>query len=94
VRSGHFDFIKLDIEGIEKKILEDPPSRAVLCKATCIFMELHERLVKGCKAAFDEFVARGCNGESKFTYALTTGEYIGICSKAAMKAGRRGLNAN
>jgi hypothetical protein len=39
-RSGRFDFIKLDIEGEEKRILVDPPSVAVLCEAICIFMEV------------------------------------------------------
>ena len=39
-RSGRFDFIKLDIEGEEKRILSDAASRAVLCEATCIFMEV------------------------------------------------------
>jgi hypothetical protein len=87
VPSGYFDFIKLDIEGAEKRILVDPKSRAVLCKATCIFMELHERLTPGCQAAFNEFMATGCNGTATFDYALTTGEYIGICSKTAMLTG-------
>jgi hypothetical protein len=37
--TGRFDFIKLDIEGEEKQVLSDPASRAVLCEATCLFME-------------------------------------------------------
>lgn len=51
-----FDLIKLDIEGEEKFLMEDAASRAVLCEATCVFMELHERFVKGCNATFAEFM--------------------------------------
>lgn len=54
--SKHFDMIKLDIEGEEKYILEDDESKAVLCEAACIFMELHERLLEGCEAAFQAFM--------------------------------------
>lgn len=52
----HFDLIKLDVEGEEKYLMEDPGSKAVLCEATCVFMELHERFVPGCDAAFNEFM--------------------------------------
>jgi hypothetical protein len=38
--NNKFDIIKLDIEGIERDILADPASREVLCKATCIFIEV------------------------------------------------------
>lgn len=82
-----FDFIKLDIEGEERHILSDPESRGVLCKAICIFMELHERLAPGCQAAFDDFMARGCDGASAFDYALTTGEYMGVCRRDVMQQG-------
>lgn len=55
-QAGRFDLIKLDIEGEELHILPDAPSRAVLCEARCIFMELHERFEPGCNAAFTEFL--------------------------------------
>lgn len=51
-----FDLIKLDIEGEEKFLMEDEESKAVLCEATCVFMELHERFVKGCDDAFQSFM--------------------------------------
>ena len=40
VPGNKFDIIKLDIEGIEKEVLEDAASKKVLCQATCIFMEV------------------------------------------------------
>lgn len=52
----HFDLIKLDIEGEEKFLMQDEGSKQVLCQATCVFMELHERFVPGCDAAFAEFL--------------------------------------
>ena len=48
--------IKIDIEGEEKYILEDDESKAVLCEATCIFMELHEHFLAGTDAAFQAFM--------------------------------------
>lgn len=55
-RSGRFDFIKLDVEGEEKSLLKDPSSQEVLCEASCIFMELHERFEPGCIEAFRIFL--------------------------------------
>ena len=52
----HFDMIKIDIEGEEKYIMEDDESKAVLCEATCIFMELHEHFLAGTDAAFQAFM--------------------------------------
>jgi hypothetical protein len=55
-KSGRFDFIKLDVEGEEKRLLKDPSSHEVLCEALCIFMELHERFEPGCVEAFRVFL--------------------------------------
>lgn len=55
-QAGRFDLIKLDIEGEELRILPDAASRAVLCEAVCMFMELHERFEPGCDAAFKDFL--------------------------------------
>jgi hypothetical protein len=82
-----FDFIKLDIEGAEKEVLADESSCRVLCKAICILMETHDRFVPGSKAAFDTFIASGCEGESLFEHVLTTGEYIGVCRKDVVRNG-------
>jgi hypothetical protein len=53
---GKFDFIKLDVEGEEKQILQDPSSHEVLCEASCVFMELHDRFEPGCTEAFNAFL--------------------------------------
>lgn len=85
--SKRFDFIKLDIEGAETGVLADEPSRAVLCKATCLFMELHERMVPGSRAAFDDFLRSGCGGKARFAHAIQTGEYIAVCDKHVIERG-------
>lgn len=77
-RTGRFDFIKIDIEGEERQILSDPASRAVLCEAVCIFMELHDRFAPGCSNAFRAFLAAGCNGRF-FSNAVQTREYSLWC---------------
>jgi hypothetical protein len=79
VESRRLDFIKLDIETEEKRILVDPPSVAVLCEAICIFMELHERMEVGCEAAFKSFLRGDCGGRHHFEEVAKTGEYIVIC---------------
>eukprot|EP00892_Ulva_mutabilis_P004679 jgi/Ulvmu1/2583/UM014_0034.1 len=76
-----FDLIKLDIEGEEKYLMEDAASREVLCQATCVFMELHERFVKGCDAAFQAFMESGCEGE-QFKEVTRSGEYIVVCKSS------------
>jgi hypothetical protein len=50
-------------------------------------VQLHERLVPGCEAAYTEFLAHGCNGGAAFDFAMNTGEYITVCSKKAMRGG-------
>lgn len=80
-KAKHFDLIKLDIEGEEKYLMEDEGSKAVLCEATCVFMELHERFVAGCDAAFAEFMKNGCEGE-QFKEVTRSGEYIVVCKSS------------
>lgn len=74
-----FDFIKLDVEGAEHSILQDPRSRDVLCKARCVFGELHERFKEGIEAAWDEFVASGCPEGHRMRELANTGEYRIVC---------------
>jgi hypothetical protein len=85
-RAKHFDLIKLDIEGEEKHLLQDPPSIAVLCAARCIFMELHDRFEPGCEAAFQSFLATGCKEEDMFGRVVVTGEYMLYCKKSLIAA--------
>ena len=58
--NGAFDFIKLDIEGAEKELLDEEASRTVLCQARCLFMEVHERFAPGVGASLAAFLERGC----------------------------------
>jgi hypothetical protein len=85
-RAKHFDFIKLDIEGEEKRLLEDPPSMQVLCATRCIFMELHERFEPGCINAFRNFLISGCAAEEKFGLVVVTGEYHLYCKRSLIAA--------
>lgn len=74
-----FDFIKLDIEGAEYTILQDPESHHVLCAARCVFAELHERYKSGIDAAWEEFVATGCPAGRRMRELTNTGEYSIVC---------------
>lgn len=82
---GAFDFIKMDIEGEERWILPDAPSREVLCGAQCLFMELHERFEPGCDDAFATFMASGCPRGRRFAHVVTTGEYILVCQESLLQ---------
>ena len=84
--SQRFDFIKLDIEGEEKALLWDPASVAALCRARCIFIELHGRFTPGVDAAWDHFVDHGCpsGGGGRFTKVGTYGEYHLACRNSAI----------
>lgn len=74
-----FDFIKLDIEGAELTILQDAASRGVLCKARCVFAELHERYKAGIEAAWAAFVESGCPEGRRMRELTNTGEYSVVC---------------
>ena len=74
-----FDFIKLDIEGAEHTVLLDPSSHEVLCKASCVFAELHERFKDGIEAAWDAFVESGCPTGRRMKELVKTGEYSIVC---------------
>eukprot|EP00892_Ulva_mutabilis_P006528 jgi/Ulvmu1/4247/UM192_0007.1 len=88
-RAGRFDLIKLDIEGEEVHILPDAASRAVLCEARCIFMELHDRFEPGCTAAFHDFLQAGCGGGAEdFEHITTSGEYMLYCKPSAHQGSR------
>eukprot|EP00892_Ulva_mutabilis_P004472 jgi/Ulvmu1/2397/UM131_0009.1 len=78
-QSDAFDFIKLDIEGAEYSILHDTASHAVLCKARCVFAELHERHKAGIEAAWLDFVATGCPEGRRMREIANTGEYSIVC---------------
>ena len=86
-RSGRMDFLKIDIEGAEKYLLEEDESIAVLCEARCIFMELHERYSPGAEAAYDAFLEHGCaaHGGGRFEPVVKTGEYTVICMRRGTK---------
>lgn len=47
--------VKLDIEGGERPIFQNPSS--VLCSVPAVFVELHDRVVPGCSDAFEAFNA-------------------------------------
>lgn len=75
-----FDWIKIDIEGEEKQLFNDESSCLVLCEARCIMMELHDFITPGCQAAFDAFLANGCDQrQTYFRHIATTGEYHLYC---------------
>jgi hypothetical protein len=76
-----FDFIKIDIEGVEKELLEDtdPETRKILCEARCIFAELHDRYIQGCEAAFQSFAKDACPEGHGFTQLHVRGEYTLYC---------------
>lgn len=50
---GEVGIFKLDIEGAEKKILEECATD--LSRAKVVIAELHDRMVPGCSAAFERF---------------------------------------
>lgn len=80
------DFIKLDIEGAEKELMDEEASRTVMCQARCIFMELHERYAPGTEACMRAFVEHGCahlHGPAAqgFQQLVQTGEYVVICRR-------------
>ena len=79
------DFIKLDIEGAEKLIFEDSKSREVLCNATCLFVELHDRYEDGCTTAFERMLSSGCQPSAsvQFRSAFASGEYQVVCKEIA-----------
>lgn len=89
VPRGAFDLIKLDIEGEELHIFPDEPSRAVLCRARCLFLELHENIEIGCQAALDDFIADGCPPAQRFELVETSGEYMLYCQSALVRARSR-----
>lgn len=79
IEAKAFDFIKLDIEGAEHSIMRDPRSHAVLCKARCVFAELHERLKRGIEKAWKEFVTTGCAEGRRMREIANNGEYSVVC---------------
>jgi hypothetical protein len=93
-RARHFDVIKLDVEGEEARLLADAPSRAVLCSARCIALELHDRFEPGCTAALDAFLADGCagggdgggGGGERFAHVVTSREYLLYCRESLLQS--------
>ena len=78
-----FDFVKLDIEGYELHLLQDTASVNILCRATCIFVELHDWMhvsgLTGIQQAWDAFLAQGCGAEGRFEALPTSGEHEVAC---------------
>lgn len=56
-RFERIDFLKLDIEGQEKFILEDEESWPVLCAVRCMAAEVHDNLEPGSTASLEHFLA-------------------------------------
>ena len=86
--SGTLDFIKLDIEGAEKQLLDEQASRDTLCQARCLFMELHDRYAPGCTRSFQSFMKSGCAHtqppyNAGFEWIMASGEYILVCQRGA-----------
>ena len=55
--SGCIDLLKLDIEGSEKELFEDPNCHRWLSRTRMIFVELHDRMKPGCTAAMERAIA-------------------------------------
>jgi hypothetical protein len=85
VPGQRFDLIKLDVEGEERRLLADAPSRAVLCAALCVVLELHERFEPGSEAAYADFLRGGCadaaTAGAGFVHLARTGEYDLLCQR-------------
>lgn len=90
--AGHFDMIKLDIEGEEKALLWDPPSVAALCRATCIAIEVHDRAAPGASKAFDRLLRGGCRAGAgaRFARQGSFGDYELACKDAGRGALQQG----
>lgn len=56
-QGGPISILKLDVEGAEKSIFE--LSRDDLLEIPVILAELHDRIVPGCKKAFESIIAEG-----------------------------------
>ena len=55
--SGCIDLLKLDIEGSEKELFEDPNCHRWLSRTKMIFVELHDRMKPGCTAAMEKAIS-------------------------------------
>ena len=51
------DLLKLDVEGSEKELFEDPANRSWLSKTQAVIVEFHDRFKPGCTAAVEEALA-------------------------------------
>lgn len=54
--SGCIDLLKLDIEGSEKELFEDPNCHQWLSRTRMIFVELHDRMKPGCTDAMEKAI--------------------------------------
>ena len=92
-----FDFIKLDIEGYEQRLLNDAASRKILCKAICIFTELHDNLeipgLMQTELAWHNFQSEGCPPGRRFVAGPHTGEYFTACREDLMNAATADMRA-
>jgi FkbM family methyltransferase len=51
-----FDLVKLDVEGAEKELFEDPSRESWLGKTRAMIMELHDRFKSGCTEAVEQAI--------------------------------------
>jgi hypothetical protein len=51
------DLLKLDIEGSEKELFEDPAKKWWLSRTRAVIVELHDRFKPGCTAAVEAALA-------------------------------------
>lgn len=54
--SGCIDLLKLDVEGSEKELFEDPTCHRWLARTRMIFIELHDRIKPGCTDAMEKAI--------------------------------------
>jgi FkbM family methyltransferase len=51
------DILKLDVEGAERELFEDPNCHEWLSRTNMIFVELHDRIKPGCTEAMEKAIA-------------------------------------
>ena len=56
-RIGQLDLLKLDIEGSEKELFEDPARNRWLSRTRALIVELHDRFKPGCTTAVEQSLA-------------------------------------
>jgi hypothetical protein len=57
LRVDQIDLLKLDIEGSEKELFEDPAKNRWLSRTRAVIVELHDHFKPGCTAAVEAALA-------------------------------------